>query len=63
MSLEFGKIDYMQGRLYKTFASCSGHYGIEFNEYFDESEDKLKEYQQNERIIINVAIGKRVLFF
>lgn len=37
---------------YKTFASCSGHYGIEFNECFDESIDKLKEYQQNERIII-----------
>lgn len=37
---------------YKTFASCSGHYRIEFYEYFDEDISKLKEYQNNERIII-----------
>ena len=37
---------------YKTFASCSGHYRIEFYEYFDEDISKLKEYQNDERIII-----------
>ena len=37
---------------YKTFASCSGHYKIEFDEYFDENINKLNEYQENERIII-----------
>ena len=37
---------------YKTFASCSGHYRIEFFEYFDEDIDKLEEYQNDERIII-----------
>ena len=37
---------------YKTFASCSGHYRIEFYEYFDEDINKLKEYQNDERIII-----------
>ena len=37
---------------YKTFASCSGHYRIEFYEYFDEEISKLKEYKNDERIII-----------
>ena len=37
---------------YKTFASCSGHYKIEFCECFDEDISKLKEYQNDERIII-----------
>lgn len=37
---------------YKTFASCSGHYRIEFYEYFDEDITKLEEYRNNERIII-----------
>lgn len=37
---------------YKTFASCSGHYRVEFYECFDEDISKLKEYQQDERIII-----------
>ena len=37
---------------YKTFASCSGHYRIEFFEHFDEDIDKLEEYQNDERIII-----------
>ena len=37
---------------YKTFASCSGHYRIEFYEYFDEDISNLEEYQKDERIII-----------
>ena len=37
---------------YKTFASCSGHYSIEYNEYYDEKISKLKEYQNDKRIII-----------
>lgn len=37
---------------YKTFASCSGHYKIEYYEYLDEPIDKLKDYQKNNRIII-----------
>lgn len=37
---------------YKTYASCSGHYKIEFYEYLDEDISKLEEYQNNERIII-----------
>lgn len=37
---------------YKTFASCSGHCRIEFHEYFDEDISKLKEYQNDEKIII-----------
>ena len=37
---------------YKTFASCSGHYRIEFHEYLGEDISKLKEYQNDERIII-----------
>lgn len=37
---------------YETFASCSGHYKIEYYEYLDEPIDKLKEYQKNSRIII-----------
>jgi len=42
---------------YKTFASCSGHYRIEFYEYFNEDINKLKECQQNERIIIKKIKG------
>ena len=37
---------------YKTFASCSGHYRIEFKEYFDKDINSLEEYQKDERIII-----------
>lgn len=37
---------------YKTFASCSGHYKIEYYEYLDEPIDKLEDYQNNNRIII-----------
>lgn len=37
---------------YKTVASCSGHYIVEFYEYFDEDINKLEEYQNDERIII-----------
>ncbi len=37
---------------YKTFASCSGHYRIEFYEYFDEDINKLEEYQKDERIVV-----------
>ena len=37
---------------YKTFASYSGHYKIEFYEYFDEDINNLKEYQNDEIIII-----------
>ena len=37
---------------YITYASCSGHYKIEFYEWFDEDIKNLKEYQNNPRIII-----------
>ena len=37
---------------YSTFASCSGHYRIEYYEYFDEPLENLNEFQRNERIII-----------
>ena len=37
---------------YKTFASCQGHYRIEFYEYLNEDIKNLKEYQNNKRIII-----------
>ena len=37
---------------YKTFSSCSGHYKLEFYEYFDEDINNLEEYQKDERIII-----------
>ena len=37
---------------YKTFASCSGHYKIEFHERFNENINKLEEFQNNEHIII-----------
>lgn len=37
---------------YKTVASCSGHYRIEFYEYLDEDINNLEEYQNDERIII-----------
>lgn len=37
---------------YETFASCSGHYRIEFYEYFDEDISKLEKYLNDERIII-----------
>lgn len=39
-------------RGYRTFASCSGHYRIEFYEYYDEDINNLEEYQNDERIII-----------
>ncbi len=37
---------------YKTYASCQGHYGIEFYEYLNEDISKLDEYKNNKRIII-----------
>lgn len=37
---------------YKTIASCSGHYKIEFYEYFDEPIDNLKNFERNKRVII-----------
>lgn len=37
---------------YKTIASCSGHYKIEFYEYLKEDISKLEEYKNNNRIII-----------
>ena len=37
---------------YKTIASCSGHYRIEFYEYFDEDKTRLEEFKSNKRIII-----------
>jgi len=37
---------------YKTYASCSGHYKLEFYEWFDEDISKLEEYQNDDRIII-----------
>lgn len=37
---------------YKTFASCGGHYKLEFYEWFDEDISKLNEYQNDDRIII-----------
>ncbi|MBQ9181798.1 MAG: hypothetical protein IJ134_04115 [Bacilli bacterium] len=45
-------IAHLNKKGYKTFASCSGHYRIEFYEYLKEDINKLKEYQKNERIII-----------
>ena len=37
---------------YLTHASCSGHYKIEFYEWFDEDIKYLEEYKNNPRIII-----------
>ena len=37
---------------YITYASCSGHYKIEFYEWFDEDINKLEEFKNNPRIII-----------
>ena len=37
---------------YVTYASCSGHYKIEFYEWFDEDINKLEEFKNNPRIII-----------
>ncbi len=37
---------------YKTYASCSGHYKLEFYEYFDCDLSKLEEYSNDKRIII-----------
>ena len=37
---------------YETYASCSGHYKIEFYEWFDEDINKLEEFKNNPRIII-----------
>ena len=37
---------------YKTIASCSGHYKIEFYEYLKEDISKLEEYKNNNRMII-----------
>lgn len=37
---------------YKTFASCGGHYKIEFYEYFNEDLSKLEEMKKDSRVII-----------
>lgn len=37
---------------YKTFASCSGHYKIEFYEYLNEDIKNLDEYQKYDDVII-----------
>ena len=37
---------------YKTFASCSGHYKIEFYEYLNEDIKNLEEYQKYDDVII-----------
>ena len=37
---------------YSTYASCSGHYRIEFYEYFNEDIKNLEEFKNNDRIII-----------
>ena len=37
---------------YKTIASCSGHYKIEFYEYLKEDISNLEEYKNNNRMII-----------
>lgn len=37
---------------YKTIASCSGHYKIEYYEYLKEDISNLEEYKNNNRIII-----------
>ena len=37
---------------YKTIASCSGHYKIEYYEYLKKDISKLEEYQNSDRIII-----------
>ena len=37
---------------YTTYASCSGHYKIEFYEWFDEDIKNLEEFKNNPRIII-----------
>ncbi len=37
---------------YKTFASCSGHYRVEFYEYFNEDLSKLEEMKKDDHIII-----------
>lgn len=37
---------------YKTFASCGGHYRIEFYEYFNEDLSKLEEMKKDDRVII-----------
>ena len=37
---------------YKTFASCSGHYKIEFYEYLNQDIKNLEEYQKYDDVII-----------
>jgi len=37
---------------YHTYASCGGHYKIEFYEWFDEDLSNLEEYKKDNRIII-----------
>ena len=45
-------ISILNKKEYKTFASCSGHYRIEFYEYFNEDTIKLEEYQKDKKTII-----------
>lgn len=45
-------ISILNKRGYKTYASCSGHYRIEFYEYCNEDICNLKEFQKDDRIII-----------
>lgn len=37
---------------YKTIASCSGHYKIEYYEYLKEDISNLEDYKNNNRVII-----------
>ena len=48
---------------YKTIASCSGHYRIEFYEYLDEDIKYLDEYKQDDRIIIKKVKDKTFDYF
>ena len=43
---------------YKTVASCSGHYRIEFYEYLDKDIKYLDEYKEDDRIIIKKVKDK-----
>ena len=48
---------------YKTIASCSGHYKIEYYEYLDEDIKYLEEYQKDDRIIIKKIKDKTFDFW
>ncbi len=48
---------------YKTVASCSGHYRIEFYEYLDEDIKYLDEYMHDDKIIIKKIKEKTFDYF